>query len=111
MKSFHTALGAAFVAVTLAACSPPAAQDTALSAPAATESVHAKSKGEVIVLQPEYNAVTIRHEAIPEYGMGAMTMEFTTADPAQLNGVSVGDQVTFELKAPTEIEKIEVVKK
>lgn len=111
MKSFHTALGAAVVALTLAACSPPAAHDAASSAPAAAETVYAKSKGEVVVLQPEYSAVTIRHEAIPEYGMGAMTMEFTTADPRQLKGVSVGDQVTFELKAPTEIEKIEVVRK
>jgi Cu(I)/Ag(I) efflux system membrane fusion protein len=111
MKSFHTALGAAVLALTLAACSPPAAHDSASSAPAATEKVHAKSKGEVVVLQPEYSAVTIRHEPIPEYGMGAMTMEFTTADPAQLKDISVGDQVTFELKAPTEIEKIEVVRK
>ncbi|MDZ4778355.1 MAG: copper-binding protein, partial [Alphaproteobacteria bacterium] len=75
-----------------------------------TPAVKAKGVGEVVVLQPEYGAVTIRHEAIPEYNMGAMTMEFTTADPTLLNGIKVGDKVTFELKAATEIETIEVVK-
>lgn len=112
MKSLATLL-AAGLALAAAACSPPAAQDTASQeAPAvdATPAVKAKGSGEVVVLQPEYGAVTIRHEAIPEYNMGAMTMEFTTADPSQLNGLKVGDRVEFDLKAATEIERIAVVK-
>jgi len=111
MKPLSTLL-AAGLALAIAACSPPAAHDTgAHNSPAAeaTPAVKAKGAGEVVVLQPEYGAVTIRHEAIPEYNMGAMTMEFTTADPAQLNGIKVGDKVTFKLKAATEIETIEVV--
>lgn len=103
MKFFHTA--AAVLALALAGCSPPAAKDA--TAPTNTEAVHAKGTGEIVVLQPEYGAVTIRHDAIPEYGMGAMTMEFTTADPSQLTGLKVGDKVTFDLKAATEIETIE----
>ena len=55
--------------------------------------------------------MTIRHEAIPEYGMAAMTMEFSIADAAQLDGLQIGDQVRFDLKGPTEIERIEVIKK
>lgn len=99
-------------ALALAACSPSAQETTApkTEAPAAAPAVHATGVGEVVVLQPEYGAVTIRHEPIPEYNMGAMTMEFTTADPAQLNGIKVGDKVRFDLKGGTEIEKIEVVK-
>ena len=93
----------------LAACSPPATKDAAAPPAEATMAAHAKGTGEIVVLQPEYGAVTIRHEAIPEYGMGAMTMEFTTANPAQLTGLKVGDKVSFDLKAPTEIESIEVV--
>ena len=88
-----------FLAIALAGCSP------------APTNVRASGVGEVVVIQPEYGAVTIRHEPIPEYGMGAMTMEFTTDNPALLKDVAVGDQVTFELKAPTEIDKITVVQK
>lgn len=112
MSARH-ALFAALLA--LAACSPPAAHDAekhdAPAATAETPAVKAKGRGEVVVLQPEYGAVTIRHEAIPEYGMGPMTMEFTTADAAQLQDLKVGDQVTFDLKAATEIESIAVEKK
>lgn len=92
----------------LAACSPPApAAKTEPEAPAAATAPAAlvKGRGEIVVLQPEYGAVTLKHEAIPEYGMGAMTMEFTT-DAKKLEGLKVGDHVTFELKAPTEIETI-----
>jgi Cu/Ag efflux protein CusF len=85
------------VALVLAACSPQGAK-----APGAP----VRASGEVVVLQPEYGAVTIRHEPIPEYGMGAMTMEFTTERPEALAGLAVGDKVTFELKGPTEIETI-----
>ena len=99
--------------MTLGACSPPAPKTevapaeapVAATAPAAL----VKGRGEIVVLQPEYGAVTLKHEAIPEYQMGAMTMEFTT-DAAKLEGLKVGDHVTFELKAPTEIETITVEK-
>ena len=84
-------------ALALAACSP-------ASAPAA----HAA--GEVVHVSPADGAVTVRHGAIPEYHMGAMTMEFTTENTAQLNGIAVGDHVEFVLKGPTEIDTIKVVK-
>jgi Cu/Ag efflux protein CusF len=106
MKYFPTG---AVIALALAACSPPPANEAAPPQVAAT-AVQAKAIGEVVVLQPEFGAVTIRHEAIPEFGMGAMTMEFTTADAKQLAGIKVGDKVTFELSGPTEIEKIDVMK-
>lgn len=117
MKKLTSLFAAAFV-FALAACSPPAAKDAEThdsvahdtAATPAAPAVQAKGTGEIVVLQPEYGAVTIRHEAIPEYNMGAMTMEFTTADPSQLNGLKVGDRVEFDLKAATEIEKITVVK-
>jgi Cu/Ag efflux protein CusF len=98
-------------ALALASCSPSPQQSNAAPTAAAPQTVHARGVGEVVVLQPEYSAVTIRHGAIPEYGMGAMTMEFTTSDPAQLASLRVGDQVRFDLKGPTEIERIEVMKK
>lgn len=87
------------VSVVLAACSPPHVGQEAAKGPVV-------AKGEIVVLQPEYSAVTIRHEPIPAYDMGAMTMEFTTDNADQLKGLKVGDKVTFELKGPTEIATI-----
>lgn len=95
------------------ACGPAATtapkETAAAAAPAETPAAPAPlatASGEVVVLQPEYGAVTIKHEAIPELGMGAMTMEFTVADPAQLKPFSVGDKVTFTLTGPTDIASI-----
>ena len=89
----------------LAACSPPAAEHAA--APAA----RAMAVGEVAFIDKAAGAVTIRHEAIPAYNMGAMTMEFTTDTPDILKDVAVGDHVAFELSGPTEIDKITVTGK
>jgi Cu/Ag efflux protein CusF len=101
--------------VALAACSQPSAPAPApveaAPAEAAAPVVRAKAAGEVVSVSPADGAVTVRHGAIPEYGMGAMTMEFTTETPDQLKDVAVGDQVEFELKGPTEIDTITVVKK
>ncbi|MGE0045915.1 MAG: copper-binding protein [Hyphomonadaceae bacterium] len=54
----------------------------------------------------EHGAITIQHEAIPEYGMGAMTMEFTVADAASLEGIQPGDSVRFELSGPLDIASL-----
>ncbi len=97
----------AALSLALAACSPPqAAKEAPAAPPAADAVVSARGEGEIVVLQPEYAAVTIRHAPIPEYGMGAMTMEFTADSADVLKGLKVGDKVTFELKGPTEIATI-----
>jgi Cu/Ag efflux protein CusF len=95
-----TLLRTFLLAAALAACSQPQ------SAGHGDAKGPAVAKGEVVVLQPEYGAVTIRHEPIPEYDMGAMTMEFTTDNAEQLKALKVGDKVTFELRGPTEITTI-----
>ena len=94
---------AALLLLAVTGCSPPATQPS--SAP------RAQAVGEVSYVDPVAGSVTIRHEAIPAYNMGAMTMEFTTDTPAILKDVAVGDQVAFELTGPTEIDKITVTKK
>ena len=95
-KEIDMKVRAWWLAFALVACSP--AAETAKGP--------VRSAGEVVVIQPEYAAITIRHEPIPEYGMGAMTMEFTTDDAAKLEGLAVGDRVAFELSGPTEIATI-----
>lgn len=95
-------IGICFIA---AACSPPQQPTTepTAEAPAAIQ-----ARGIVRALTPEYNAITIEHENIPEIGMSAMTMEFTVTDATMLNGLQVGDQVSFQLSGPLDITSIDV---
>lgn len=64
------------------------------------------SRGVVYAVTREYNAITIQHEAIPEYNMPPMVMEFTVA---QLNGLEPGDNVTFETRSGLDISTISEV--
>lgn len=42
--------------------------------------------------------VTIAHGPVEGLGWPAMTMTFTAGDPTMLQGVSVGDRVTFQFR-------------
>jgi Cu/Ag efflux protein CusF len=53
--------------------------------------------GSVVAVDQERAMVIIRHEAIPDL-MAAMTMRFTVATPAILDGVRSGDRVRFTLR-------------
>ena len=94
------------LALALTACTPPAAEPEQPAAQEADAPAAVQSSGTVVAITPEYSAVTIRHEAIPEYAMGAMTMEFTVAEGSQLAGIEVGDHVSFELSGPLDIRTI-----
>lgn len=52
--------------------------------------------GEVKKINAAAGKITLKHEAITNLDMGAMTMVFAVADPSMLEAVAVGDQVTFE---------------
>lgn len=54
------------------------------------------TKGQVTRVDEATGRITLRHEPIPNLDMGAMNMVFRVADPAFLQAVKVGDQVTFE---------------
>ncbi len=94
-----------------AACSPPAQQEAAKSdvgdmnmaepaAPAVAGAI--TSTGTVTQVDPAAGTITINHGAIEAVSWPAMTMQFTAEDPAILQGVAVGDSVSFELKSATE---------
>ena len=101
----------AIASLALCACTPPqqpaAEPPPAAEQAAATNPVHAR--GVVYAVTREYNAITIQHEAIPEYDMPAMVMEFTVDDPSQLDGLDAGDNVTFELRSGLDISAISEV--
>ena len=91
----------------LAACSPPQPASTEQQTGRATSSAPIRGRGVVVAVTPEYNALTIHHEPIPEYDMPAMTMEFGLEQAATLEGIEVGDHVEFVLSGPISISAIE----
>lgn len=94
----------------LAACTPPQPQTQAPAAQPSETAALVHARGEVVAITPEYNAITIRHDPIPEYGMAAMVMEFTVDEASDLESVNVGDQVSFTLKGPIDIASITVAR-
>lgn len=107
MRIHLTWLTAGVLSVLLPACTPP---ELAADAPASTgpsaPSAPVRSRGVVYAVTPEHNAITIQHEAIPEYDMPAMVMEFTVDNPLQLEGIEVGDSVAFTLRSGLDISTI-----
>lgn len=54
--------------------------------------------GEVRRIDIENRKLTIRHEAIPELEMAAMTMVFSVADQLALDTLRAGDKIRFSIK-------------
>jgi len=69
------------------------AMQTAQSSPStpSTPRVH----GEIRKIDVDAGKLTIRHGAIPNLDMPAMTMVFRAASPELLNKIKAGDQVLF----------------
>ncbi|HEX7850806.1 Cu/Ag efflux protein CusF [Hephaestia caeni] len=111
MKSVQLAIALGLTTLT-AACgqkaesppSPEANQSSAMNESAAsmgnmampTEAKTAKGSGTVTAIDKAAGKITLEHQAIPEAGWPAMTMAFD-AKPAVIDGVTVGDKVTFDL--------------
>ncbi len=88
-----------------AAAAPPSMPDMPM--PAANPSAGpVTSSGKITAIDAAAGAVTIDHQAIPEVKWEAMTMAFTTTDPAMLQDLKVGDSVSFDLKSASEPTKI-----
>lgn len=96
------------IALFAAACSPPATQeaktdDMNMSEPAAPAAAGPiTSAGTVTQVDAAAGTITINHGAIEAVSWPAMTMQFTAENPAILQGIAVGDSVSFELKSATE---------
>lgn len=98
------------IALLAAACSPPAAQDAAKSdasmdmpqSAAPTQVGPIVGVGTVTAVDATAGTVSLDHEPIAAISWPAMSMQFRVEDPADLQGIAVGDRVSFELKSATE---------
>ena len=117
-KLFIAALG--FLALATAACSPPAPSTSAT--PSASEKMGdtatttqaagvIQSTGVVTQVDAAAGTVTFDHQAIAAINWPAMTMQFHAEDPAILNGIAVGDHVSFQLKSASEPQIVTMVHK
>lgn len=107
------------VAMLAAACSPPAAQDAAKSdadmnmsqsaAPASAGPIN--GVGTVTAVDAAAGTVSLDHGPIAAISWPAMSMQFTVEDPADLQGIAVGDRVSFELKSATETSVVTEIAK
>ncbi len=82
-----------------AAMMPGAAGRDAQAAPgpqAALPAAGTLVRAEIVAVDAETGRVTLRHEAIPNLDMRAMTMVFRVETPSLLEGLKAGDRVTFE---------------
>lgn len=92
-----------------AACSPPAAQDAAKTgsdmnmaeSAAPTPAGPISGMGTVTAIDAAAGTIALDHEPIAAISWPAMSMQFTAEDPAELQGIAVGDRVSFELKSAT----------
>lgn len=90
-----------------AACSPPAAQDAAKTGSDMAESAAPtpagpiSGMGTVTAIDAAAGTISLDHEPIAAISWPAMSMQFTAEDPAELQGIAVGDRVSFELKSAT----------
>jgi Cu/Ag efflux protein CusF len=79
------------------ACSAAAFSQTATPATQASgaSAASAMTAGEVRKIDKASGKITLRHEALENLGMPAMTMVFRVADPKFLDAVKEGDKVSF----------------
>ncbi|AZC08516.1 MULTISPECIES: copper-binding protein [Acinetobacter] len=75
-----------------------------------SKAVTAQAVGVITAIDKKGNILTLEHEAIPAIKWPAMTMGFKVADPALLEGLTIGQHVEFELKAEGENYIIVAVK-
>lgn len=69
------------------------------------------STGTVTQVDAAAGTITINHEPIAAVSWPAMTMQFTAENPAMLQGIAVGDHVSFELKSASETSTVTMVQK
>lgn len=67
----------------------------AQAASASASQAQAWTEGEVRKVDSDHGTVTLRHGAITNLGMPAMTMVFKAADPRLLTGLAPGNKVRF----------------
>lgn len=115
-KSPLALLGAAAIALGVAACSQPASPPEATEAPMTDMSTAAPAVtgpitgvGVVTAVDAVAGTVSLDHEPINAIQWPAMSMQFRAEDPSILSSIAVGDHVNFTLKSATDPSMITAI--
>ena len=68
------------------------------AAAACGQSEAVSGTGKVNAIMAEERTVNLSHDPIPALGWPEMTMDFRLAETATVEGIDVGDTVTFQLR-------------
>ena len=107
---------AASASLLAAACTPPATEEPApgdmadMDMNVAATAGPIEGSGTVTAVDTAAGTVTLSHGPIAAIEWPAMTMQFTTEGPGMLQGVEVGDSVTFEIKSAEESQVITAIR-
>ena len=100
MKSKEIVMNAMAALALVVSTTTAMAQEHAMHAEHSTSMVmpanEAMTRGEVRKWDAAQNKVTLRHEEIKNLMMPPMTMVFVVSNPSQMQGLKVGDKVSFE---------------
>jgi Cu(I)/Ag(I) efflux system periplasmic protein CusF len=106
------------VALLAAACSPPAQQEAAKGEPGMNMETTTPAPagpitgvGTVTAVDAAAGTISLDHGPIAAISWPAMSMQFTADNPNILQGIAVGDQVSFEIKSATETSVVTAVQK
>lgn len=102
---------AAIAVLAAAACAPPASAPESEQAAQTQPAGPIAATGQVTAVNAAQATIGIAHEPIPALNWPSMTMQFAVENPAQLEGIAVGDRVAFELKSATDSTIVTGVRK
>ena len=82
-----------------------------LSAAAIAHEGRPMVSGVVTKIDQSAGKVTLKHEAIPNLSMDAMTMAYKVKDPSMLKGLKSGDKVKFEAEEVNSVANVVEIEK
>jgi Cu(I)/Ag(I) efflux system protein CusF len=70
-----------------------------------------KGTGVITEIDAKDGTLTIKHEPIASLGWPAMTMGFKATPPSLLNGLKVGQEISFDAKQGTGLPEVTAIRK
>lgn len=98
-KNAIVAAGVLAIGLASGAYTPGAQAQAVAAAPAAAAAASTMTAGEVRKVDVDQGKVTIKHDAIANLDMPAMTMVFRADKPELLKGLKAGDKVRFHAES------------
>lgn len=104
-------MGAIALAIPAAATAADTPGAKGAAKPAAQTVKTAKGTGVVTEINTKNGTLTIQHEPIAAFGWPAMTMSFKATPATLLNGLKVGQKISFDANSGTVLPEVTAIRK